>query len=197
MSQFLHLFRASEAEQLQAMGTPERAQRSTQAWLAWIRELEAKGHLKDPGQPLERAGKAAPRDEADWASIVALYDRLMAATAPSAASRHFAPSRTVSVRRTTVPCGCDGRARAAARESSGRAHFSAALALARNAMERRSLEERMHVRRRDGIEDFNLHPPPWLAVCPPTQPAPWNPGTLAPRSPPPFNFLPFQFNNLP
>jgi hypothetical protein len=39
------------------MGTPERAQRSMQVWLAWIRELEAKGHLKDPGQPLERAGK--------------------------------------------------------------------------------------------------------------------------------------------
>jgi hypothetical protein len=39
------------------MGTPERAQQSMQAWLSWIRELEAKGHLKDPGQPLERAGK--------------------------------------------------------------------------------------------------------------------------------------------
>jgi hypothetical protein len=28
------------------MGTPERAQQSLQAWLAWIRALEAKGHLK-------------------------------------------------------------------------------------------------------------------------------------------------------
>jgi hypothetical protein len=39
------------------MSTPERAQRSMQAWLAWIRELDAKGHLKNPGQPLQRTGK--------------------------------------------------------------------------------------------------------------------------------------------
>jgi hypothetical protein len=57
MSQFVYLFRASEAEQVEHMGTPERAQQSMQAWLSWIRELEAKGHLKDPGQPLERTGK--------------------------------------------------------------------------------------------------------------------------------------------
>jgi hypothetical protein len=57
MSEFVYLFRASEAEAHDAMGTPERAQRSLQAWLAWIRELEANGHLKDPGQPLARTGK--------------------------------------------------------------------------------------------------------------------------------------------
>ncbi len=57
MSEFVYLFRASEAEQREAMGTPERAQRSLQAWLAWIRELEATGHLKNPGQPLDVAGK--------------------------------------------------------------------------------------------------------------------------------------------
>jgi hypothetical protein len=28
-----------------------------QAFLVWVRELEAKGHLKNPGQPLERTGK--------------------------------------------------------------------------------------------------------------------------------------------
>jgi hypothetical protein len=39
------------------MGTPERAQQSMQAWLAWIRELETKGHLKNPGQPLDRTGQ--------------------------------------------------------------------------------------------------------------------------------------------
>ena len=39
------------------MGTPERAQRSMQAWVAWIGDLEKKGHLKNPGQPLERSGK--------------------------------------------------------------------------------------------------------------------------------------------
>ncbi|PYQ18002.1 MAG: hypothetical protein DMF81_26265 [Acidobacteria bacterium] len=57
MSEFVYLFRASEAEQREAMGTPERAQRSMQVWMAWIRDLEAKGHLKDRGQPLERGGK--------------------------------------------------------------------------------------------------------------------------------------------
>jgi hypothetical protein len=57
MSDFMLLFRASPTEQDQAMGTPERAQQSLQAWLGWIRELEAGGHLKDRGQPLEREGK--------------------------------------------------------------------------------------------------------------------------------------------
>ena len=57
MSEFVYLFRTGEAEQREAMGTPERAQKSMQVWLAWIRELEAKGHLKDPGQPLALQGK--------------------------------------------------------------------------------------------------------------------------------------------
>ena len=46
MSEFVFLFRATGVEQREAMGTPERAQKSLQAWLAWIRELEANGHLK-------------------------------------------------------------------------------------------------------------------------------------------------------
>jgi len=57
MSDFVYLFRASEGGRRQALGTPEQAQRSLSAWLAWIRELEAKGHLKDPGQPLEPSGR--------------------------------------------------------------------------------------------------------------------------------------------
>jgi hypothetical protein len=57
MSEFVFLFRATEAAHLEAMGTPERAQRSMQAWFAWLRELETKGCLKNPGQPLDRAGK--------------------------------------------------------------------------------------------------------------------------------------------
>ena len=28
-----------------------------QKWMAWIQELGSNGHLKDPGQPLERTGK--------------------------------------------------------------------------------------------------------------------------------------------
>lgn len=40
------------------MGTPERAQKSLQAWLTWIQGLEQKGQLKSPGLPLERGGKS-------------------------------------------------------------------------------------------------------------------------------------------
>jgi hypothetical protein len=57
MSDFVYLFRTSEADQREAMGTPERAQQSMQAWMVWMRDLEAKGHLKNRGQPLERTGK--------------------------------------------------------------------------------------------------------------------------------------------
>ena len=57
MSEFVLLFRATGAEQREAMGTAERAQQSMQAWLAWIRDLETNGHLKNPGQPLEITGK--------------------------------------------------------------------------------------------------------------------------------------------
>lgn len=57
MTDFVYLFRATESAQEQAMGTPERAQKSMQAWLAWMRELETRGHLKNPGEPLGTAGK--------------------------------------------------------------------------------------------------------------------------------------------
>jgi hypothetical protein len=57
MSEFVFLFRSGEAAQREAMGTPERAQQSMQAWLAWLDELEANGHVKNRGRPLERAGK--------------------------------------------------------------------------------------------------------------------------------------------
>jgi hypothetical protein len=57
MSEFVYLFRATMVERREALGTPERAQQSMQAWLSWIRELEAKGHLKNPGQPLDPDGK--------------------------------------------------------------------------------------------------------------------------------------------
>jgi hypothetical protein len=57
VSDFVFLFRTDDADYRAAMGTPERAERSLKAWLDWIRELERGGHLKDPGQPLERTGK--------------------------------------------------------------------------------------------------------------------------------------------
>lgn len=57
MSEFMYLFRTTEADRREAMGSPERAQQSLQAWLAWTRSLEASGHLKSPGQPLDTKGK--------------------------------------------------------------------------------------------------------------------------------------------
>lgn len=56
MSELGLLFRTREAARSEAMG-PERAQQSMPVWLAWIRDLEARGHLKDPGQPLDPGGK--------------------------------------------------------------------------------------------------------------------------------------------
>ena len=57
MSQFLFLYRMNPAERQAAMGTPEQAQKNMQRWMAWMKELDAKGHLKDRGQPLEQSGK--------------------------------------------------------------------------------------------------------------------------------------------
>ena len=57
MSEFVYLYRMADAARQEAMGTPERAQQSMQRWMIWMRDLEAKGHLKDRGQPLERVGK--------------------------------------------------------------------------------------------------------------------------------------------
>jgi RNA polymerase sigma factor (sigma-70 family) len=105
---------------------------------------------------------AAGVDETDWASIVALYDRLMT----------IAPSPVVALNRAIAIAHRDGAARgieelhaiadrdrlekypfypAALGElelrrgnaGAAREHFSAALARARNAMERRFLEKRM------------------------------------------------------
>jgi hypothetical protein len=56
MSEFVFLFRSNLEDRQRAMGTPERARESMQAWLGWIRGLEAKGHLKSPGQPLDPGG---------------------------------------------------------------------------------------------------------------------------------------------
>jgi hypothetical protein len=57
VSRFLYLYRSTEAARQDAMGTPERAQQNMQRWVAWMGELDAKGHLADRGQPLDRGGK--------------------------------------------------------------------------------------------------------------------------------------------
>jgi hypothetical protein len=52
MSEFVYLYRGGENGR-----SPERAQQIMQKWMAWMKDLAAKGHLKDQGQPLERTGK--------------------------------------------------------------------------------------------------------------------------------------------
>ena len=52
MSEFLYLYRSDSRER-----SPEMAQQMMQKWMAWLKDLGQKGHIKDQGQPLERAGK--------------------------------------------------------------------------------------------------------------------------------------------
>jgi hypothetical protein len=52
MSEFVFLYRGGEAGR-----SPERMQQSMQKWMTWFKGLSEKGHIKEPGHPLERAGK--------------------------------------------------------------------------------------------------------------------------------------------
>ena len=61
MSEFVFLFRTNDEDRKQAMGTPERAQKAMQTWVAWMRDLEAKGLMKSYGKPLETTGKVVRR----------------------------------------------------------------------------------------------------------------------------------------
>ncbi|PYU18737.1 MAG: hypothetical protein DMG30_26665 [Acidobacteria bacterium] len=52
MSEFVYLYRGGETNR-----SPERMQQTMQKWMAWFKELGEKGHIKEPGHPLERGGK--------------------------------------------------------------------------------------------------------------------------------------------
>ena len=52
MSEFVFLYRGGERGR-----SPEQAQQMMQKWGAWLEGLGEKGHIRDQGQPLERAGK--------------------------------------------------------------------------------------------------------------------------------------------
>ena len=52
MSEFTYLFRGRDRT-----ASPEQMQKTMELWLAWFKDLGAKGHLKDPGHPLEHEGK--------------------------------------------------------------------------------------------------------------------------------------------
>jgi hypothetical protein len=53
MSEFLFLFRGSQ----RLARSPEEMQISMQKWVAWFRELNEKGVVKDPGNPLDASGR--------------------------------------------------------------------------------------------------------------------------------------------
>jgi hypothetical protein len=52
MSQFVFLYRGGERAE-----SPAQMQQQMQRWMTWLKQLGEKGHVKDPGQPLDRAGK--------------------------------------------------------------------------------------------------------------------------------------------
>ena len=52
MSEFTYLFRGRDTS-----ASPEQMQKTMEKWVAWFKELGAKGHLKDTGHPLEHTGK--------------------------------------------------------------------------------------------------------------------------------------------
>jgi hypothetical protein len=52
MSAFVLLYRGGERP-----STPEGMQQQMQKWVTWMKELGDKGHIKDPGHPLDRVGK--------------------------------------------------------------------------------------------------------------------------------------------
>jgi hypothetical protein len=52
MSEFTFLFRGRDTN-----ASPEQMQKIMEKWVAWFKDLGAKGHLKEPGHPLELGGK--------------------------------------------------------------------------------------------------------------------------------------------
>jgi hypothetical protein len=58
MTDFVFLYRGGEMGQ-----SPSEMQARMQKWVAWMGELQQKGHLKDRGYPLERTGKTVAKDK--------------------------------------------------------------------------------------------------------------------------------------
>ena len=52
MSEFLYLYRGGQRPE-----SPEGMQQQMQKWMAWMKDLGARGHLKNQGTPLEATGK--------------------------------------------------------------------------------------------------------------------------------------------
>jgi hypothetical protein len=54
MAQFVFLYRRGRE---QAQPSPAQMQERMQKWMAWLKQLEDQGHLKDRGLPLDPGGK--------------------------------------------------------------------------------------------------------------------------------------------
>src|SRR5256885_16595629 len=84
MSEFIYLYRSTNEASRAAMGSPEQIQKSMQTWMAWMQQPADKGHIKNAGHPLERAGKLGkgkPRTTTDGPSaetkeIIGGYPRI-------------------------------------------------------------------------------------------------------------------------
>jgi hypothetical protein len=53
MSEFVYLYRGGE----RTGQSPAQAQQQMQQWMGWLKALSERGHIKDMGHPLEKAGK--------------------------------------------------------------------------------------------------------------------------------------------
>ena len=53
MSEFVFLYRGGNPQ----AGSPAEMQKQMQKWGAWMKELGAKGHIKEAGHPLENPGR--------------------------------------------------------------------------------------------------------------------------------------------
>jgi len=57
MSQFVFLYRGSDAARDDVAQSPEQMQAVMQKWMTWMKQLGENGQIQDPGHPLEPAGK--------------------------------------------------------------------------------------------------------------------------------------------
>ena len=58
MSEFTYLYRGRHYA-----ASPEQQQKQMEKWVAWFKDLTAKGHIKDPGHPLESTGSVVEGKE--------------------------------------------------------------------------------------------------------------------------------------
>jgi hypothetical protein len=54
MSEFLYIYRMAQPAE---KPSPEQMQQRMQKWMMWMKGLEANGHIKERGHPLEAGGK--------------------------------------------------------------------------------------------------------------------------------------------